>query len=117
MGYVTGVRAALVLDLAAALPDLDVWEYPKAPDQLLNDCLLVNTVGVRPPEVAQLGAVVRFELFAVCATTTGPDAEDQLEALLDSVLIALDGMNVEWTGATRYVVNEKHPAYRIEMEV
>jgi hypothetical protein len=117
MAYLTGVRAAVVADLAAALPTLDVWEYPKNPDRLLADCVVVNAIRVRPGETAAGGTVVTIELYAVSATTVGAPSEDDLDALLDSVLIGLDSLNVEWTGAERAVFGEKNPCYRIEMEV
>jgi hypothetical protein len=117
MGYVSGVRAAVVADLAAALPDLDVWEWPRNPDVLLQDCVVVNAIRVRPGETAAGGTTVTVELYAVSATTVGAPSEDDLDALLDGVLIALDSLNVEWTQAERAVFGEKYPCYRIEMEV
>lgn len=117
MAYLAGVRAAVVADLADALPTLDVWEWPKSPDTLLEDCVVVNATRVRPGETAAGGAVVTVELYAVSCTTVGTASEDDVDALLDSVLTALDSLNVEWTGTERVVFDEKYPAHRIEMEV
>lgn len=122
MAYLTGARAAVVAFLETALPDLQVWAGPRFPDQLLADCLVVAPTAVQPPSVASPGVVASLDLFVLCANTSSdpsqPDAsETALEALLDSVLVALDANLVTWTRAERSTFQEKYPAYKIEMEI
>lgn len=110
-----------VLQVEGALPDdIVVIAYARNIDPPSKSTVMVRIDKVTPSKVASSLWDVEAALVLVGAKTTPGAGDDELDALLQDVLIALDTQEVanalSWTQATRAVYGEPeptNPAYEV----
>ena len=110
-----------VLQAEGALPeDVDVIGYARNIDPPRRSTVMVRVDTVRPSQVAGSLWQVEAALVLIGAKTTPGPADDELDALLQDVLYALDTEQVSgalsWSEAKRAVYGEPdptNPAYEV----
>lgn len=110
-------RTALTAQLATYLPaGIDVVPYARAIDPPSRSTVMLRLDKVLPP-AAQGHNRAEYALVLIAAKTTAGPGDDELEALLEDVLFALDRMSdamaVTWTEANRATYNETNPAFEV----
>lgn len=86
--------------------------------QLARPALVLQTVKVTKPPAGRGVLEATVQLWA-CARSVGPaELEDTLDQLLVDVLGHLDAMPfVDWTEASRIVLDDRYPAWSIPLSV
>lgn len=113
-------RSEVVAVLSTALPtDIEVMPYARNIDSAGKGRVMVRVDEVVPSDQPQALREYRFALILVVPQTTTGD--DELDALLEDVLYALESRDVPngivWRTATRATYEEKFPAYQVDITV
>jgi hypothetical protein len=113
-------RNELVTLLDGLLPtDVDVIPYARAIDAPKRSTVLVRIDEVVPDPLPQVWRGYKFALVLIAARTDpdGP-ADDELDALLEDVLYAIDQSDtITWDKASRAVYRDTNPAYEVTLNV
>jgi len=109
-------RAAIVAQVTPVLEALDVRVEPYARNSTVDE----PTVMVRLDRVVKARPWRTYEaaLLVLVPQLVPGNADDELEALLEDVLHALDGGRVPWTAASRAVFEDLQvPGYEVALSV
>ena len=114
-------RVQVTEAIAVAMPPgVDVIGYARqiAPPARSTVMVRIDEV-TRPAGLPQGCRAYKFALVLIAAQTDpGGPADDELDALLEDVLHALDtGSDLTWDTASRAVYNETNPAYEVGLTV
>lgn len=114
----SGVRARVAADLAPLLPDMDVYPSYRTLENLGRSAVLVGWTDAEPFGTANPGELTTVALWVVAAPVdpAGP-ADDELDAAVDAVLAALDGLPYPWRRVRRTVYADTNPAATIDLEL
>ncbi|CCH79084.1 hypothetical protein BN12_40054 [Nostocoides japonicum T1-X7] len=113
-------RAAVADLLTEHLPDdVDVIPYARNIDSPARSTVMLRLDEVTPGVASGLGTYT-FALLLIAAKTSPGPADDELDALLEDVLYALDRLSdagVTWSSARRATYEDKNPAYEVTTAV
>jgi chitinase len=116
-------RSALHDLLGGALPiDVDLIKYSREIDSPLKSTVMIRVDEVAPSTAASGLRDYQFALVLIAAKTAAGAGDDELDALLEDVLFALDQVGeavagVTWSSAKRATYNENNPAYEVAVSV
>lgn len=115
-------RDEMVGLLQALLPsDIDVMPYAKNVDAIARSTVMVRIDEVTPSNMPQALRQYVFALLLLTPLTTAGPADDELDALLEDVLLALESSvndnRAIWSKATRATYEDKFPAYQVDVVV
>lgn len=110
-------RDEVVAVLTAAMPTgIAVLPYSRDIDPPSQPTVMVRIDEVTPSSQPQALRDYGFALILVASKTTPGPADDELDALLEDVLTALDASEqITWSKATRATFNEQYPAYQVDL--
>lgn len=115
-------RTETVALLAAHLPaDVVVMPYSRQIDPPSKSTVMVRIDEVKPARSAWGFREYTFALVLIAAQTLAGAGDDELDALLEDVLFALEKDDipngVTWSQATRATYQETNPAYEVAITV
>lgn len=113
-------RDEVVALLTAALPvGITVMPYSRSVDSISGDTVMVRIDEVTPSPIPNAQRQYTFALLLLVPQTTAGSADDELDAVLEDVLFALESSNIPngvvWTKATRATFEDKFPAYQVDL--
>lgn len=111
-----GARAALRAELEPRLAGVEVMPYARDLDTVEGDTVMFRLDTVAPSVYGSGMWDYRFGLLLLVPETETGAADDALEALLASTLLAIDkaAAGLTWTEATRAVYRDTVPAFEIK---
>lgn len=113
------IRQEVADQLKADNPTFIVKTFPdRAPDNIPPGKVWVNVYRERFEVAANDGHITHFLKVSVAIPqTNSEDAEDELDAALDAVLLSIQRMpDVYWQTATRDILGGKYESYEITLE-
>lgn len=121
-GAVGTARAVVAQAVTAARPGWDVRPYPFTPSQLTSGgCAVSVWRGDLTAHRGELGPVLLEHGLTVhlyAARTEGPEAEDELDGLLDELLMAVQAVEaVAFTRAERMTFDRKFQGWAITLSL
>lgn len=109
-----------LLTATGALPGVQVIAYAREIDPPQMSTVMVRIDEVRPSKVAQGLQDYDFALVCIAAKTAAGPGDDELDALLEDVLLAVQKASpagITWSSAKRATYNETNPAYEVACTV
>ena len=111
----------LVVDaLQATAPDgVQVEPYARVLDNVAKRTVMVRVDTVKPRrDVAQAHRTYGCAVLVIAPTTDAGPADDELDALLEDVLEAIElSPDLDWSEAKRATLDDIWPAYEITLTV
>ena len=96
-----------------------VMPYAREVDPPAKSTVMVRTDSAKPGPAIGL-TTYGFALVLIAAKTEAGAGDDELDALLEDVIFALDQLSpagITWSQATRATYQESNPAYEVAVEV
>jgi len=110
--------AGLLVEAFTGRADVDVMPYARQVDAPPRSLVMVRVDEVRPSGHPGAWRDYDLALVVIAAQTTAGAGDDELDAVLEDVLHALDTATaLTWTTAKRAVYNETQPAYEVALVV
>lgn len=112
-------RDEVVTALRAVLPaEVIVLAYARDIDPPTKPTVMVRIDEVRPSAAPQAFRQYTFAVLVIASQTVSGPADDELDALLEDVLFAIDSSGLlTWQQATRATFEDKFPAYQVDLLV
>lgn len=116
-------REEVIALLQGAVPDAHVLPYPRNIDTPSKSTVMYRIDTVEPSKAASGSWDVSGSLILIASATTSGPADEELDALLQDVLVALDTDQVpgmRWVSAKRATYGDPdptNPAYEVEVTV
>lgn len=110
-------RAIVVDTLGTLVPEgINVIPYAREIDPPTKPTVMVRIDEVNPSQFPTAIRDYGMALILIASKTAPGPADDELDALLEDVLTALDGSDqMSWSKATRATYNEQYPAYQVDL--
>lgn len=110
-------RTVLADALATAFPDWTIRRHPTAPDAITRNSIIIYGTTLEPAGLDPSKIVAELELYVVVPGDDSAAIEDALDAAVEIVANALDGMPaILWEKAERTTLGSIAAAWRFTLK-